>query len=72
MTQVIFAVLAVILLGILILRKKKGAEGIDLIQYALAAAFIGIAAAAIVPGITGTINSIFQEFAAMMQQAAQQ
>ena len=48
----------------------KDRQGQDLIEYALMAGFVALAAAAIMPGIGSSINIIFSKVNSVMIQAA--
>jgi pilus assembly protein Flp/PilA len=56
----------------LILRLKiwKDKRGQDLIEYALMAGFVAVAAGAIMPGVSTSISTIFSKIASVMTQAA--
>jgi pilus assembly protein Flp/PilA len=56
----------------LILRLKiwKDRRGQDLIEYALMAGFVAVAAGAIMPGVSTSISTIFSKIASVMTQAA--
>ena len=45
-------------------------EGQDLVEYALLAGFIAIAAGALLPGISGSISKIFSKMASTLSNAA--
>jgi pilus assembly protein Flp/PilA len=44
-------------------------RGQDLIEYALMAGFVAVAAGAIMPGVAGSISSIFTKVNSVMTQA---
>ena len=46
--------------------------GQDLIEYALMAGFVAVAAGAIMPGVAASISTIFSQVASTMTQAAAQ
>ena len=48
----------------------KNNQGQDLIEYALMAGFVAVAAATFVPGVTSSINIIFSKVSSIMIQAA--
>ena len=48
-------------------RDKRGQ---DLIEYALMAGFVAVAAGAIMPGVASSISTIFSEVASVMTSAA--
>ncbi len=56
----------------LILRVQilKDAKGQDLIEYALMAGFVAVAAGAIMPGVSTSISTIFSKVASTMTRAA--
>jgi pilus assembly protein Flp/PilA len=56
---------------ILKLRIMKDTRGQDLIEYALMAGFVAVAAGAIVPGVAASINTIFSRVNTVMSQSAQ-
>jgi pilus assembly protein Flp/PilA len=47
-------------------------NGQDLIEYALMAGFVAVAAGAIMPGVASSISTIFSEVASVMTGAASQ
>ena len=57
-----------------ILRMKiwKDTQGQDLIEYALMAGFVAVAAGAIMPGVSTSISTIFSKIASVMTAAASQ
>ena len=58
----------------LLLRLKiwKDRQGQDLIEYALMAGFVAVAAGAIMPGVATSISTIFSKIASVMTGAAAQ
>ena len=48
----------------------KDTAGQDLIEYALLAGFVALAAGAIMPGVATSISTIFSEVASVMTAAA--
>jgi pilus assembly protein Flp/PilA len=56
----------------LVLRLKiwKDTKGQDLIEYALMAGFVAVAAGAIMPGVASSISTIFSKIASVMSAAA--
>jgi Flp pilus assembly pilin Flp len=50
----------------------KDRHGQDLIEYALMAGFVAVAAGAIMPNIASSISTIFSEIASVMTNAATQ
>jgi Flp pilus assembly pilin Flp len=47
-------------------------KGQDLIEYALMAGFVAVAAGAIMPGVSTSISTIFSKIASSMTEAANQ
>ncbi|WP_321474971.1 Flp family type IVb pilin [uncultured Paludibaculum sp.] len=54
------------------LRIMKDTRGQDLIEYALMAGFVAVAAGAIVPGVANSIKTIFGKVNTVMQSSANQ
>ena len=52
-----------------ILRDKRGQ---DLIEYALMAGFVAVAAGAIMPGVANSISTIFSQISSVMTAASSQ
>ena len=52
------------------LRVWKDTQGQDLIEYALMAGFVAVAAGAIMPGISDSISTIFSKVASVCVAAA--
>ena len=50
----------------------KDSNGQDLIEYALMAGFVAVAAGAIMPGVSTSISKIFSKVASVMSSAATQ
>ncbi|MBI1899244.1 MAG: Flp family type IVb pilin [Acidobacteria bacterium] len=50
----------------------KDTRGQDLIEYALMAGFVAVAAGAIMPGVASSISTIFSKVASVMTNAANQ
>ena len=50
----------------------KNQKGQDLIEYALMAGFVAVAAGAIMPGVATSISTIFSKVASVMTAAAAQ
>jgi pilus assembly protein Flp/PilA len=50
----------------------KDTRGQDLIEYALMAGFVAVAAGAIMPGVATSISTIFSKVASTMSSAATQ
>jgi pilus assembly protein Flp/PilA len=48
----------------------KDTQGQDLIEYALMAGFVAVAAGAIMPGVTTSISKIFSKISSTMAAAA--
>ena len=57
---------------ILNLQVWKDKRGQDLIEYALMAGFVAVAAGAIMPGVASSISTIFSKIASVMTLAASQ
>jgi pilus assembly protein Flp/PilA len=51
------------------LKVLKDTRGQDLIEYALMAGFVAVAAGAIMPGVSSNISSIFSKVASVMANA---
>ena len=58
----------------LVLKLKiwKDTKGQDLIEYALMAGFVAVAAGAIMPGVATSISTIFSKIASVMTAASNQ
>jgi Flp pilus assembly pilin Flp len=54
----------------LIIQAWRDRRGQDLIEYALMAGFVAVAAGAIMPGISSSVSSIFSQVASVMTLAA--
>lgn len=54
------------------LRIWKDTRGQDLIEYALMAGFVAVAAGAIMPGVATSISTIFSKISSQMSVAASQ
>lgn len=54
------------------LRIWKDTRGQDLIEYALMAGFVAVAAGAIMPGVATSISTIFSKISTAMSNAATQ
>ncbi len=54
----------------LIARLLKDRKGQDMVEYALLAGFIAVAAGALLPGISGSISTIFSRMASVVSAAA--
>lgn len=52
------------------LRIWKDTRGQDLIEYALMAGFVAVAAGAIMPGVSESISTIFSKVGSVMSDAA--
>ena len=48
----------------------KDTKGQDLIEYALMAGFVAVAAGAIMPGVANSISTIFSKISSVMSKAA--
>lgn len=51
-------------------RMLRDERGQDLVEYALLAGFIAVAAGALLPGISGSISKIFSRMASVLANAA--
>ena len=54
------------------LQMLKDTRGQDLIEYALMAGFVAVAAGAIMPGVSTSISTIFSKIASVMSRSATQ
>jgi pilus assembly protein Flp/PilA len=54
---------------VLMLRALKDTAGQDLIEYALMAGFVAVAAGAIMPGVATSISQIFSQVGSVLSQA---
>ncbi len=54
------------------LKVMKDTRGQDLIEYALMAGFVAVAAGAIMPGVASSISTIFSKIQSVMSSAANQ
>ena len=57
---------------IIVLKIWKDAKGQDLIEYALMAGFVAVAAGAIMPDVSNNISQIFSKISSTMGSAASQ
>jgi pilus assembly protein Flp/PilA len=57
---------------VLKLRILTNTSGQDLIEYALMAGFVAVAAGALMPGVATSISTIFSKVASVMTEAASQ
>ena len=57
---------------VLKLKVWKDTRGQDLIEYALMAGFVAVAAGAIMPGVASSISTIFSKISSVMAVAASQ
>ena len=55
-----------------IVKLAKDTAGQDLIEYALMAGFVAVAAGAIMPGVASSISTIFSSVSSVMAVAASQ
>jgi pilus assembly protein Flp/PilA len=53
-----------------LIRTWRDRRGQDLIEYALMAGFVAVAAGAIMPGISSSVSTIFSQIASVMTNAA--
>jgi pilus assembly protein Flp/PilA len=54
------------------LRPLKGTRGQDLIEYALMAGFVAVAAGAVMPGVASSISTIFSKVGSVLAVASTQ
>lgn len=54
------------------LRLWMDSRGQDLIEYALMAGFVAVAAGAVMPGVAGSISTIFSQISSVLGSAASQ
>jgi len=54
------------------LRALRNTEGQDLIEYALMAGFVAVAAGAVMPGVASSISTIFSKVASVLAVASTQ
>jgi pilus assembly protein Flp/PilA len=52
------------------IRMWRDRRGQDLVEYALMAGFVAVAAGAIMPGVSSSISSIFSQVSSVMTAAA--
>jgi len=57
---------------VLKLKVLKDTRGQDLIEYALMAGFVAVAAGAVMPGVASSISTIFSKISSVMAAAASQ
>lgn len=55
-----------------LVKLAKQTRGQDLIEYALMAGFVAVAAGAVMPTVSGSISTIFSQVASVMAVAASQ
>jgi pilus assembly protein Flp/PilA len=55
-----------------LVRIWKNRQGQDLIEYALMAGFVAVAAGAVMPSVATSISTIFSEISSVMSAAASQ
>jgi Flp pilus assembly pilin Flp len=53
-----------------LIRAWRDRRGQDLVEYALMAGFVAVAAGAIMPGISSSVSTIFSQVASVMTLAA--
>jgi pilus assembly protein Flp/PilA len=51
-------------------RLKQDVNGQDLIEYALMAGFVAVAAGALMPSVAGSISTVFSKIGSVMTEAA--
>ncbi|MDQ6676330.1 MAG: Flp family type IVb pilin [Acidobacteriota bacterium] len=56
--------------SMLALRIWRDSKGQDLIEYALMAGFVAVAAGALMPGVSASISTVFSKVASVMTAAA--
>jgi len=54
------------------LKSFRDTRGQDLIEYALMAGFVAVAAGAVMPGVADSISTIFSQVASVMSNASTQ
>ncbi|HKW97173.1 MAG TPA: hypothetical protein VJN43_05525 [Bryobacteraceae bacterium] len=57
-------------LGVRIVRLKKDIKAQDLIEYALMAGFVAVAAGALMPNVASSISTVFSKISSVMADAA--
>lgn len=57
-------------LAIRVRNLKQNAQGQDLIEYALMAGFVAVAAGALMPNIAASISTVFSKVSSVMADAA--
>ncbi len=57
---------------VLKLKALRDARGQDLIEYALMAGFVAVAAGAVMPGVASSISTIFSQVGSVMANASTQ
>jgi pilus assembly protein Flp/PilA len=57
--------------SILALRVWKDTRGQDLVEYALAAGLVAVAAVACMPGLSGTVNNVFTKIGSIINSSVQ-
>jgi pilus assembly protein Flp/PilA len=57
-------------LRIQVARLKQDVNGQDLIEYALMAGFVAVAAGALMPSVAGSISTVFSKVSSVMTEAA--
>jgi len=57
---------------IFLIRAWRDRRGQDLIEYALMAGFVAVAAGAIMPGVASSISTIFSQISSVLTAAASQ
>ncbi len=55
-----------------LVKLSKNRQGQDLIEYALMAGFVAVAAGAIMPGVASSISTIFSQISSVMTAASTQ
>jgi len=57
-------------LNLVLIRLMRDTRGQDLVEYALLAGFIAVAAGALLPGISTSVSKIFSRMASVLANAA--
>ena len=60
------------LVEIALVKLAKETRGQDLVEYALMAGFVAVAAGAVMPSVAGSISTIFSSVSSVMAAAASQ
>jgi pilus assembly protein Flp/PilA len=57
--------------SVLALRVWRDTRGQDLVEYALAAGLVAVAAVACMPGLSGTVNNVFTKIGSIINSSVQ-